>query len=64
MTDLVDHVGDILERCLEMGMQMPFIMCSASPNGSVLCVRFAGEVPNKLAEHYEPEGFRLPVHAW
>jgi hypothetical protein len=63
MEALANYLADILDRCIQSGMQMPFILCAASPNGSVPCVRFnqPGEAPDQLAEHFEPEGFRTPM---
>jgi len=63
MAQLSEHFGDILSACEDRGMQRPFIVCAASPNGSVLCVRANpdGEEPDVLAEHYDAHMFRLPI---
>jgi len=41
----------------------PFIVIGLSPNGSVtvMRVRADGTDAELLAEHYEPEGFRVPM---
>ena len=61
--DITDAMREALETCVERGMKLPFILCSASPNGSVICmrVRGGGIEPEQLCEHFEPEGFRMPV---
>jgi len=63
MVDLLEHLSEALEACVERGMQLPFIMCAISPNGSVLNMRVhgGGIDPDVLAEHYEEEGFRTPM---
>jgi hypothetical protein len=59
---LTPRLIEALDACVDRGMQLPFIVCVASPNGSVLCMRFNdGAEPDKLAEHYEPEGFSMPI---
>ena len=35
MVDLLEHLHEALEACVERGMQLPFIMCAISPNGCV-----------------------------
>jgi hypothetical protein len=52
-----------LERCLEKGMQLPFIICAISPNGSAYVGRFSGpgESPETLTQHIEDAGFSLPM---
>ena len=44
-------------------MVTPFIFMSGSSNGSVLALRVIGDGSDGevLAEHYEDEGFRLPI---
>ena len=61
-SDLVGRFGAILSECTNRGMQLPFVVCSASPNGSVIAVRYVedGE-PTVLAEHFERDGFVFPV---
>jgi hypothetical protein len=64
MTDAVTkYLKETLEACLNRGMQAPLIVCSISPNGSVLCVRMhVGNIePDILAENCEEGGFRLPI---
>jgi hypothetical protein len=60
--DLSELIRDALRACVDRGMQPPFILCAASPNGSVLCMRMDGvSSPEVLAEHYESAGFRVPI---
>jgi hypothetical protein len=61
--DITDAMRAALETCVERGMKLPFILCSASPNGSVICMRVhgGGVEPEHLCEHFEPEGFRMPA---
>jgi hypothetical protein len=60
---LSDHFSEIFDACTERGMRVPFVLCAASPNGSVLSIRIHGDgtPPDVLAEHYEREGFRMPI---
>ena len=60
---LSDQLTEILTKCQERGMQMPFIACALSPNGGVYCMRVhgGGVAPDILAKHFEPEGFRVPM---
>jgi len=59
--DISPEIGEILNECLANGMRPPFIICAASPNGSALILRFTEEEPDVLAEHYEADGFTLPM---
>jgi len=45
-------------------MKLPFIICAASPNGTVFCMRFNGPrgEPDVLAQHDEPGGFKSPIN--
>ncbi len=60
---LTEVLGVFLQECEQRGMVMPFILMSASPNGSVLVLRVVGDGSDGevLAEHYEDEGFRTPI---
>jgi hypothetical protein len=60
---LRDALLDIFDHCAGQGMVLPWIVCSASPNGSTLVMRLigGGADPDVLAEHYEPQGFVLPM---
>jgi hypothetical protein len=51
----------LIEQADEDGMRPPFIVCGISPNGSVMIARIAPGIADTLAEHYEAEGFRLPM---
>ena len=57
-------LSDIMEECARRGMAPPFIITAVSRNGSILSIRatYDGSDPDTLAEHYEPEGFRLPIN--
>lgn len=61
--ELSDYVVEIFDKCEERGMQVPFIVCAVSPNGSMVCARVYrdGGGPDILAEHFEAEGYRLPM---
>ena len=63
MDDLGTIINEILAGCADREMQPPFIMCSVSPNGSVYVVRVKGDgtPPETLAQHFENEGFALPM---
>jgi len=63
MDELKEALLEIWRPCEEQGMQLPFITCAVSPNGSVLAVRVNGDGSgaDTLAEHYETEGFSLPM---
>ena len=58
---LAEHIAGILSACEERGMQPPFIFCAATRNGSVVCIRMAGDEDTVLAQHFEPEGFTPPI---
>lgn len=59
---LQEWIRDALEHCVENGMKLPFIMCAAAVNGSVVAMRVTGDEPETLAEHFEDEGFELPIN--
>src|SRR5262249_21994440 len=60
---LGDTLIEIYDQCEERGMELPFIVCSVSPNGSALVLRVKGDgsPADVLAEHFEPAGFVLPM---
>jgi hypothetical protein len=63
LQELQDHFVEAINRCIENGMKLPFIVCAASPNGSVLAVRFNdGRGPDMLAEHFENHTFTTPLN--
>jgi hypothetical protein len=45
-------------------MKLPFIICAASPNGTVFCTRFSGPggQADMLAQHDELGGFKSPIN--
>ena len=63
MDDLSQHIAAIVQACIDRGMRVPFIMCSARPNGCVLSTRFTpGSEMEVLAEYFPEEGFLLPIN--
>jgi hypothetical protein len=60
--DLSDFLRQALTECEAKGMKLPFILCAASLNGSVFCIRTAGSDREILAEHYEGGSFQLPIN--
>ena len=62
MNELRAMITEILERCISMEMETPFIMWGVSPNGSRIAIRVEGDgTPGEvLAEHYENPG-ALPM---
>jgi hypothetical protein len=62
--ELKEAFQEALDGCLKRGMQLPFIVCAVSLNGSVICMRANGMSADTdlLAEHYEGLGFLLPVN--
>lgn len=62
--EAMKHFAEILRICQERGMKLPFIICAASSNGTVLCMRFNGPggEPDVLARHDEPGGFKSPIN--
>ena len=60
--DLKELITEVLEECERRGLCLPFILCGISPNGSTISVRLTGEGSAQiLAEHFEDEGFTLPM---
>ena len=62
--EAMKHFAEILRICRERGMKLPFIICAASSNGTVFCMRFNGPggEPDVLAQHDEPGGFKSPIN--
>jgi hypothetical protein len=61
--DLTAWIADVYVEALDRGMQPPLIIAAINLNGSVLITRWPegdGD-PETLAEHVEPEGFRLSM---
>jgi hypothetical protein len=62
------HLFEIFILCAERGMQVPFVVCGACANGTVICIRIQDpdnrddQQPDLLAEHFEPEGSQPPLH--
>jgi predicted secreted protein len=63
MEILVDYLAEIIAKCLDDGMVLPFIVCFISPDGNVYAARFVGlDIGmRELAKHFEPEGKRIPA---
>ena len=66
LTELSEALAGVLESCLDHAMQLPLIMCAASPNGSVISARYeetrAGLKCEFLSEHIENGGFAIPLN--
>ena len=62
--EAMKHFAEIIRICRERNMKVPFIICAASPNGTVFCMRFSGPggEPDVLAQHDEPGGFKSPIN--
>ena len=62
--EAMKHFAEIIRICRERNMKLPFIICAASPNGTVFCMRFSGPggQPDVLAQHDEPGGFKSPIN--
>ena len=62
MNQFADWFAQIMRQCKQNGMVLPFIICAASPNGSVLAIRADGRGNSEiLARHFEPKGVQLPM---
>ena len=60
--NLKNRINEMFKRCEEEGMVFPVIMCTISPNGSVLASRIDTFGCAKiLAQHSEPDGFTVPL---
>jgi hypothetical protein len=60
--DLTNRINEMFKGCQEEGMVFPVIMCTISPNGSVLASRIdTFGCARILAQHSEPNGFRVPL---
>jgi len=60
--DLTNRITEMFKRCEEEGMVFPLIMCTISPNGSVLASRMDSIGYAKiLTQHSEPDGFKVPL---
>jgi hypothetical protein len=60
--NLTNRINEMFKQCEKEGMVFPLIMCTISPNGSVLASRMdsigCAEI---LARHSEPNGFMVPL---
>jgi hypothetical protein len=60
--DLTNRMNEMFKRCEEEGMVFPLVMCTISPNGSVLAGRMDSIGCVKiLAQHSESDGFKVPL---
>jgi hypothetical protein len=60
--NLTNRINEMFERCEQEGMVFPLIMCTISPNGSVLASRIDRIGSAKiLTQHSEPDGFKVPL---
>jgi hypothetical protein len=65
MDELTRMFAQVLEHCIDQGMELPFILCAAAVNGTVLAFRFhqPGEEMELLAEHSSSDGMmQLPIN--
>ena len=68
MEDLPEQFRNMLLSCLEEGMQPPFILASVAVNGSTLTIKYVWSEAHEgfdavpLAEHFEREGFQIPIN--
>jgi hypothetical protein len=61
MNHLSDAIAEVLETCMERGMRLPFVLCAASRNGTVIGMRIAG--PGVMEDLVKPNGdFVLPIN--
>jgi hypothetical protein len=60
----LDAFVEIFNTCVKRELQPPLILCAASPNGSVLCVRIHDirDGPDVLAERYQDSMFEAPIN--
>jgi hypothetical protein len=58
--DLNDTLSQICEECETEGMEPPFILCLASRNGAIRCLRVDHAKTETLAETKQEE-FMLPI---
>jgi hypothetical protein len=60
--DLSETLARIVDECAQDGMALPFIVCAASPNGSVLVTRKMNASHTQvLAQHFENGGLKIPM---
>jgi hypothetical protein len=60
--DLSETLTQVIDECAKGGMASPFIVCAASPNGSVLAMRMInGGPPNILTKHDANGGLKIPM---
>jgi hypothetical protein len=60
--DLSGTLSDIVDECVKGGMALPFTVCAASPNGSVLVTRTMDRGrTDVLAKHFENGGLKIPM---
>ncbi len=68
MDDLASATGEILDACMNRGMELPFVMVAVAANSSIYAHRYEEDetgdgldvVP--LAEHIVGPGFQLPIN--
>ena len=68
MEGVAKSFAEMVETCLEDGMQLPFTCAAVGANGSVLAIRY---VPNEqgegldavpLCRHFGDKGFAMPIN--
>ena len=63
LEEFAGAMRDVFQRCTGKGMALPFVVITASPDGTVFAMRVQGDGhgPEILAEHVEGDAMRLPV---
>jgi hypothetical protein len=57
-----DAIRKMLEYCGTHGLEPPYIVCAASPDGSALVSRvIPGRAPETLAEHNSDGEWEVPI---
>jgi hypothetical protein len=66
MDQLTEHFTEIFDACAERGMQVPFILCAASPNGlfSVSGFTVTEHRPTRWPNTSSRKGFGRRSRAW
>ena len=65
--DLTDWVSELLEKCVDEGLDAPLVFVWVTSNGSVAAIKYSIDtigdmVADVLAEHVEPGGLGLPIN--
>jgi len=55
-------ITGFMDKCVELGLELPFLMITAGTNGSFTVARIDGKQNECLAEHTVAQGFTLPIN--